>query len=277
MYLLLQADQRLKQNHEDLPLLAHVQELHLFVKEDGLILSQELNRISRTLRHGQLPREEDGEIEFWRSKGYLRNEFENSQHWSDEMWKSLAGGGGYKRRFQYSTDDSGTNSYFRALQGHSGRNPINLSLQDNVLVPDNYFEYIYHVGCAISLHSIKNSGLIPRGQNSSRERQTVFFTSVNPVNKEHKDPYMLHLTRPRLAWCKQKSLKKTPRHCVLGRKTACSTERIEVLSNKIERNHLLRHTPSLWYPESCCDGIWRDHLRESICVTSASSKDFFQR
>ena len=48
MYLLLQADQRLEQNDEDLPLLAHVQELYLFVKEFGLILSQELNQISAT-------------------------------------------------------------------------------------------------------------------------------------------------------------------------------------------------------------------------------------
>ena len=36
-YSLLQADQRLKTNREDLPLLAHLQELYLFVKENGLI------------------------------------------------------------------------------------------------------------------------------------------------------------------------------------------------------------------------------------------------
>ena len=41
------ADQRLKQNHEDLPLLAHLQELYLSVKDYGL-LSQELDRISIT-------------------------------------------------------------------------------------------------------------------------------------------------------------------------------------------------------------------------------------
>ena len=40
--------QRLKQNHEDLPLLAHLQELYLFVKEYGLILNQELNPIMRS-------------------------------------------------------------------------------------------------------------------------------------------------------------------------------------------------------------------------------------
>ena len=49
MYFLLQADQRLKQNQEDLLLLAHLQELYLFVKEYGLILNQELN----TIRHTQ--------------------------------------------------------------------------------------------------------------------------------------------------------------------------------------------------------------------------------
>ena len=73
--------------------------------------------------------------------------------------------------------------YLRALQGHSGRNPIDRSLQDNVIILDTFFEYIYHIGCAISVHSNTNSGFIARGQNSRRERQTVFFTSVDPLNK----------------------------------------------------------------------------------------------
>ena len=30
----------------------------------------------------------------------------------------------------------------RAPQGHSGRNPIDPSLQDNVLIPNDFFEYI---------------------------------------------------------------------------------------------------------------------------------------
>ena len=62
-------------------------------------------RINTLLRHGQLPREEDGAIEFWRLKDDLRNKFEHSQHWPDDMWKSkMAGGGGNKKRFQYCTD-----------------------------------------------------------------------------------------------------------------------------------------------------------------------------
>ena len=58
--------------------------------------------------------------------------------------------------------------YLGTFQGHSGRNLIDPSLQDNVLIPDDFFEYIYHVGCAINLHSIINSGLIPGGQNLSK-------------------------------------------------------------------------------------------------------------
>ena len=82
----------------------------------------------------------------------------------------MQGGGGNKKKIQYCTDLSGQEIlYLRAFQGHSGRNPIDPTLQDNVLIPDNIFEYIYHIGCAISLHSITNSGLIPGGQNSGRE------------------------------------------------------------------------------------------------------------
>ena len=47
-YLRLQADPRLKQNQDDLQLLAHLQELYLFSKEYGLILNQELNSIKLT-------------------------------------------------------------------------------------------------------------------------------------------------------------------------------------------------------------------------------------
>ena len=48
MNLLLRSDQRLKQNHKDVLLPAHLQELYLFLKEYGLILNQELNSIKLT-------------------------------------------------------------------------------------------------------------------------------------------------------------------------------------------------------------------------------------
>ena len=80
-------------------------------------------------RHGSLPREDDGAIEFWRVKDDLRNDLVQSQHWSDEKWKStMAKGGGNKKRFQYCTDSSGEILHLRALQGHSGRNLTDPSL-----------------------------------------------------------------------------------------------------------------------------------------------------
>ena len=64
-------------------------------------------------------------------------------------------------------DDSGIIIYFRALQGHSERSLIDPSLQDNVVIPSGFFQYIYHIGCGFNLHSIINSGLILGGQNST--------------------------------------------------------------------------------------------------------------
>ena len=76
---------------------------------------------------------------------------------------TLAKGGENKKIFQCCTDPSGQEIlYLRALQGHSGRNLIDPSLQDKVSIPDNFFEYIYRIGCAINLHSIVNSGLTPK-------------------------------------------------------------------------------------------------------------------
>ena len=56
-------------------------------------------RLSTLLRHGDLHGEDDGAIEFWILKDYLRNDFVRSQLWSDEKWKStVAKGGGNKKR-----------------------------------------------------------------------------------------------------------------------------------------------------------------------------------
>ena len=110
----------------------------------------------------------------------------------------LAAGGGAKRRYQYCTDVSGIIVYLRALQGHSGRNLIDPSLQDNVVIQRGFFPHIYHIGCAFNLHSIINNGLILGGHNSSK-RQTVFFLPIDPRDKEHKDPKVIDLNVSRRA------------------------------------------------------------------------------
>ena len=157
-------------------------------------------KVINLLRFNQtLQREEDRAIEFCKIKFHLRNHHSQIQNWSDYRWKAcLASGGRSKRRYQYCSRNSGTILYFRALQGHSGNNLIDPTLQDNVLIGIGIFPYIYHVGCTFNLHSIINSGLVPGGQNLSR-RQTVFLLLVDPRDESHKDPEYINFFVPRLA------------------------------------------------------------------------------
>ena len=157
-------------------------------------------KVISLLRHNQtLQREQDGAIEFYKIKFYLRNHHSQIQVWSDDRWKAcLAAGGGSKRRYQYCSDNSGTIFYLRALQGHSGRNLIAPLLQDNGIIQRGFFHHIYHIGFAFNLHSIINNGLIPGGQDSSR-RQTVFFLPIDPRDKDHEDPEYIDFSVPRRA------------------------------------------------------------------------------
>ena len=146
------------------------QQPYQYMKEDGLTLNHQnknlasydiSKKVINLLRHNRtLQREEDGAIEF-----YLRGHHSQIHNWSDDRWKAcLAAGGGSKRRYRYCSDDSGKILYFRALQGHSGSNLIDPTLQDNVLIGTGIFLYINHVGCTFNLHSIINNGLVPGGQ-----------------------------------------------------------------------------------------------------------------
>ena len=145
------------------------------MKESGLILNQGITlslsayevskKVIHLLRHSQkVQREDDGAVQFWRIKEHLQSRFSQIPYWSDDRGKScLAAGEGARRKYQYCTDVSGTISYLRALQGHSGRNLIDPSLKDNVVIQRGFFPHIYHIGCAFNLHSIFNNGLIPGG------------------------------------------------------------------------------------------------------------------
>ena len=66
-------------------------------------------KVISLLRHNQtLQREEDGAIEFYKIKFYLRDHHSQIHNWSDDRWKAcLAAGGGSKSRYQYCSDNSG--------------------------------------------------------------------------------------------------------------------------------------------------------------------------
>ena len=231
MYLLLQADQRLKQNHEELPLPAHLQELYLSVKDLGLILSQKRVRLSSY----PVSKQTEYSSSSWSITSRRRwcdwileiKRLSSEQIWELSALVLMKCGRAKCKEAEVTRKDFHSSGqeilYLRALQGHSGRNPIYPSLQDNVLIPDNFFKYIYHVGCAISLRSITNSGLTPGGQNLSK-RQTVFFLPVVPMDKEvTRIRTSLDLTSTTSCMVQAENVEKTPRHDVLGRYTACST------------------------------------------------------
>ena len=85
-------------------------------------------------------------------KFYLRDNHSQIQNWSDDRWKAcLAAGGGSKRRYQYCSDDSGRILYLRALQGHSGSNLIDPTLQDNVVIGDLEYSITFTTLDALSI------------------------------------------------------------------------------------------------------------------------------
>ena len=166
-------------------------------------------KVINLLRHNQkLHREENGAIQFYKIKFHLRDHHPQIQNWSDDRWIAcLAAGGGSKRRYQYCSDYLGSIIYLRALQGHSGSNLIDPTLQYNVLIGPGIFPYIYHVGSNFNLQSIVSNGLIPGGQNLSR-RQSVFFLPVDPRKEDHKDPEYIDYSAPRLALYLQNAWKR---------------------------------------------------------------------
>ena len=116
-----------------------------------------------------------------------------------------------------------------------------------------------------------NSGLIPGGHNFSK-RQTVFFTSVDPMNKEHKDPDTIDLKAPRLAWYKQKTWKKH-QNTVYWVDIKLAQRGLKFYQTRSNAIILCNTLPAYCIPKAIKMETG-DHIRESICVTPASSEDF---
>ena len=175
--------------------------------------------ITRLLRHSQqVYRQEDGAVHYDQvideckkrqsdNAGYcldeMKKHFVNAPHWSIEKWISvLTKGGGQKKIFQYCLNPNYPHQflYVRAMQGHSG-STINHALpEDNVLLPEGFTEYIYHVGNEKELRSIVNHGLFPGGVSLRTGRQAEFFTVVNPMdNQESLGETLCDLSQARIA------------------------------------------------------------------------------
>ena len=117
-------------------------------------------------------------------------------------WRLEINSGKTTKRFQYCMNPNSSNQflYLRAIQGHSGDNAFDPAWQDNVLLPKVFTEYMYHVGNANELNSMTRNGLISGGKSIKRGRQTVFFTTVNPMEDVFgMGEIPCDLTKPRIA------------------------------------------------------------------------------
>ena len=96
-------------------------------------------KVISLLRRQTLQREKKEQLNSTELNSFFEIDSSQVQHWCDDRWKAcLAAGGGSKRRYQYCSDDSGRILYLRALQGHSGNNLIDPTLQDNVVIGSEY-------------------------------------------------------------------------------------------------------------------------------------------
>ena len=111
---------------------------------------------------------------------------------SQNLVNSLAQGGGKNKRFQYCLNPYSSNEflYFPAIR-RTFRRKFSLIhyCKTTMLLPDDFAEYIYHIGNANELHALHRyeSGLIPGGKSNRRDRQSVFFTAVNPMDNSQPD------------------------------------------------------------------------------------------
>ena len=176
---ILHADQRPAQNHEEENLPALHQEQFLLGTGLGPMLNQgiftlwfwhieEIDSSSSSCKTTKKRRRSDRILEIQRRSSEIFPAL------SSLVWRQVEENPGRRRKQEKPT------------------------LQYTVVIPSNFFQYIYHVGCAINLHSIINSGLILGGQ-ILNNRQTVFFLLVDPMDKNDKDLDTIDLNKPRRA------------------------------------------------------------------------------
>ena len=84
------------------------------------------------------------------------------------------------------------------------------------------------------------------------------------MNKEHKDPDVIVLEAPRLASYKQKTWKKHQNTVFWVDINLALKKGFKFYQTRSNAIILHETLPSLLYPESCSNGNWTGHIRESI-------------
>ena len=129
-----------------------------------------------------------------------------------------------------------------------------LHCRGNVLLPDDFADYIYHIGIAHDMHSIIQADWFQEEKVSKRHRQPVFFHS-----REHRCTPIKIWKKFNTIWTNSelrctKILESSPKIENTGAIWSSLKERIAVISNPIARNRSFQHTT--------CDLYWENGLHE---------------
>ena len=232
MRLILHAGQRLKQNHKDVFLPAHPLEPYLLGKEFGPMLSQE------NIQSPIIQCRRNLSIFEW-----ILEIKRLSSEQSSLVWRQVEEMHCKRRRKEEDfsvvlilQEKFFTCELFKVIQDvtlliHHYRTTLSFR--------NDFFKYNYRVGCAINLHSIMNSGLIPAGQKF--EHKTGQYSSCLWILWTENTKILRN--RPEsTASCTihAASVEEKSEHGVFGRHQSCSKELIEVLSDAIEHHHPLQ-------------------------------------
>ena len=103
------------------------------------------------------------------------------------------------KRFQFCTSYIGPEILdIRAIQGHSKESLVGPSLLDNVLIPDDFFEFVYHVGVifqhALHLCTWIDSGSKNHGSTREMHLKPAFALSPDVFNR-HLQSGLRHLEK----------------------------------------------------------------------------------
>ena len=216
-YLLLRADQRLRHNHRDVLLPAHPQTTipiwertctDIEPEDDSSVAYPVSKQLSTLLRHGDLPREEDGAIEFWRLKEYLQNDFMQFKlvwwkmgEYNDQMWRKQEN----ISRLYWSirTRNSLSPSSSRSFRSQSHWSHTVGQCVDSELC---LRVHLSHWMC--NQFALHHEFPIDTGRTQFEQKTDGIFHVCGSYEKEHKDTDVINFDAPRLAWYKQKVLKK---------------------------------------------------------------------
>ena len=92
--------------------------------------------------------------------------------------------GSFKTRSEICKNENAELRKIRAIHRHSGGMIISPRLMNYVMVLLRWKRFICHVGRARDQYSFAEAGLVARGKERQEERQTIFFTPLDPFNSD---------------------------------------------------------------------------------------------